>query len=409
MVHSKIKYFLISHAATAFALGIHTVLISWLGLSLLNLSASGLGWLHAASLFPAVFLLISGVASDRTQPQKILSFAYSLQALAYLILGAILITEKLSFSLLLAYGFVVGSSSALIQPAREKMISGIEGLQAQKRFSYASMVQFSFQSLGILVVSVADQVGFHYAVFAQLFAILIALFTISNVESGENAQAEHQQNQTLTRTAIYNDLVAGVRSVIADKPILHLMVLIGFNGYMHMGVFLVAVPYIAKNFYFFNATQFALLQLMFVVGMVAAHFHLSRMKTVAYPGQGALFSLLYTALIGFAIAKGPTVTGLFLLIFSWGFVAGNSAARCRLVVQAAVPASFKGRVMSIYQLVLFGFAPLGALVTGYFLNHLTPGEIFHVMSGSSVALFVLFVFSKALWKVKQPDERETTE
>ncbi len=196
----------------------------------------------------------------------------------------------------------------------------------------------------------------------------------------------------------------GVRLVINRSPLKQLMFLIAFNGYMHMGVYLVTVPYVATQVYGFSSTQFGLLQLMFVLGMIAAHIGLYVKKTIPYPGQGALFTLLYTAVIGFALSKQPTVTGFYGLIFCWGLVAGNSAGRCRLVLQALSEAELKGRLISIYQFMLFGCAPLGAILTGYLVTFMETEWIFTFMSVSSVALFIGFILSKSLWAVQQEVE-----
>ena len=390
--------FLVAHGASAFSVGIHSVILAWLSVGVLHLSAAQLGWIQAASLIPIlIFMLIAGVYSDRYNPSRIMSLALVIHATAFSFLLFILVKQMLSFEFLLLYGIVVGLGNAFVQPAREKIVSSLTEHHVQKRFSYASIVQFSFQSVGIAIASVSDWVPFETILVIQIFSVLIAAVSIYSIRLGTK-----RDSYSSSTHRVFNAALQGMSYVAKHRVLIQLMALIGFNGYMHLGVFLVMLPYMAKFVYAFTAVEYGLLQLVFVLGMVAAHLNIARKDTLQNPGQGALFSLLYTALIGYALAKVPTVYGLYFIVFCWGAVAGNSAARCRLVVQSVSDSELKGRVMSIYQLVLFGCAPLGALVTGYVIQLLHYKQILWVMSGTSILMFGVLMFKGALWQVEQP-------
>ena len=75
-----------------------------------------------------------------------------------------------------------------------------------------------------------------------------------------------------------------------DVPLRQLLLLVGFNGYMHMGVFLVVVPLLARDVYHMSMAQYAAVQLLFVLGMMSAHLGLYIKKDDAHPGQGAVFA-----------------------------------------------------------------------------------------------------------------------
>ena len=405
--------FLVAHGSSAFSIGVHSVILAWLSVGVLQLNAAQLGWIQAASLIPnLIFMLIAGVYSDRYNPSRIMSLALVVHALAFCFLLFLLIKQSLNFEYLMLYGVIVGVGNAFIQPAREKIISSLRQLHVQKRFSYASIIQFSLQSIGIALASVAEWVSYEVIVVIQIATVLVAAVSIYSLSLGWQKADDIPSSGTGVERAIrgsdihvWQSALLGMNYVFKHRVLLQLMGLIGFNGYMHLGVFLVMLPYMAKFVYAFTAVEYGLLQLVFVVGMVAAHFNIARKETLQNPGQGALFSLLYTALIGYALAKVPTISGFYFIVFCWGAVAGNSAARCRLVVQSVSNVELKGRVMSIYQLVLFGCAPLGALVTGYVIQLLHYKQILWVMSITSIVMFGVLMFKGALWTVEQKSEK----
>ncbi len=404
MIFSKPQRFLISHSSNSIAMGIHLVLLSWIAVGLLGVSGIQLGWLHGVALLPnLVFLLISGVCCDRFKPEKVMAIALIFNFISYLFLAFVLYFENLTFTYLVIYGISISIGNAFIQTSREKILSTINTYNVQTRLSLASIFQFLFQSLGIALASTSDYVGYPIVVLLQGVCVFIAAVLIFPLRTLFLFEANEVNNKRRFKE-MYSELLSGFQYVNEKKALQHLLILIGFNGYMHLGVYIVALPILSKTIYGFSAAEYGALQFTFVVGMMAAHVQLIYKKTVTFPGQGALFSLLYTAMIGFALTKGPTIYGLYFIVFCWGYVAGNSAGRCRLVAQAISRVEEKGRVMSIYQFILFGLAALGALVTGHVVSFLNIKQIFYVMSLSSIAMFVFFIFTRELWKVKQLEE-----
>lgn len=386
---------MISHGASAFATGVHIVMLSWIAVSVLQLSSTQFGWVQAAGLIPNLFLmLLAGAWADKRNPATVLTCGLALHALCYIALALFIYFDVLGFYELLCYAMLVGIGNAFCQPVREKLLTEIDKHSIQKRVSLLSVTQFSLQSTGIVIAGASHSVGIIEVVMLQacvaFCAVLVAVGLIKRVP--------HQAGAHLNTL---KDIVEGLRLIRNNTPLKQLMALIAFNGYMHLGVFIVLLPIIATQVYEFNAAQYGSLQLVFVLGMIAAHFRLLYLKTVEFPGHGALFSLLYTAIVGFALSKYPTVSGLYVLIFCWGMVAGNSAGRSRLVLQALVEQKFKGRAISIYQVMLFGAAPFGSIATGYCLNYMSVQKILEFMSISSACLFVLFLLSRSLWAVRQ--------
>ncbi len=364
----------------------------------LHLGAAQWGLVQTAALLPNLLLmLIAGAWADRYDPAKVLVVAQGVLSCSYAGLFLLLYFGMASFSTLVVYAVFVGAGNAFIQPVREKLVADIPAISLQQRVSLLSITQFVLQALGIGVVALSENIGVQWVLIIQAcvstFSTLMFLSLIKR-----KAQNGVKSGSTL------DDIRSAIHTVMGNSGLRQLMALIAFNGYMHMGVFLVVIPVVATRTYHHSASEYAGLQVLFVLGMVIAHTFLLKQKTVEFPGQGALFSLLYTAMVGFGLAKGPTPLGFYMLVFVWGLVAGNSAGRCRLVAQSLVGSEMRGRIMSVYQLMLFGAAPVGAVVTGFVLGVLSPKQIFMVMSVSSIVLFFAFMLTKTLWSVKQSSD-----
>lgn len=398
-----IRLFLLAHGASAFALGAHQVLLAWLSIGVLHLPAHQVGWVQAASLLPNLgFMLIAGALADRRNVFSVMQAAQLGLLMAYGFLAILLHSETLSFLSLMGYAAAVGTANAFLQPAREKVIGELSEQSFQLKITRASLVQFSLQACGIGVAALSEQTGILPVVVAQVLATVLAgmqLWRLRREMVGQGVSLQGVPGSS--PSLLHSQILQGLTEALSDRRIAQLIGLVSFNGFMHMGVFIVALPLMSRDIYQFNAMQYGLLQFVFVAGMLGAYLLLMFREHIAYPAQGALFSLLYTAIVGFALSRQPTVAGLYILIMFWGWITGYSATHCRLIIQILAKPEIKGRLMSLYQLMLFGMAPLGALTTGYFSSLSSLSDIFKAMSIASVALFCLFLFSRSLWKVEQ--------
>ncbi|WGO96789.1 MFS transporter [Saccharophagus degradans] len=389
-----LRRFLIAHGLAAITVGIHLVLLSWLSVGVLHLSSAYVGWVQAAALIPSLFsIVLAGVLADRHNPAVLMVAVQLTLAITFTVFALLLHADKLTFAFLLVYGALVGSCNGLVQPVREKLLMQLDTVVLQRKISSASAVQFSCQGAGVLLVTLS--VYFDMALLLGLQALLsvVAAIFYSSLARAK-AKPRPPENSVWREPLILLRQNVGLRQLLC---------LAAFNGYMHLGVFVVVLPILARDVYALNSQAYAFLQFTFVVGMILANIRLLYTEKIRFPGQGALFSLLYTGVVGVALSRQPTLVGLYLLVGVWGWVAGNSAGLSRIVLQSLVAFSMKGRVMALYQFILFGMAPLGALAAGYALHWFSLPTVFIVMSVSSALLFVLFLFSKTLWAVEQAE------
>jgi MFS family permease len=384
---------------SSIAMGIQVVLLPWLAVGVLGLDSEQLGWVQASVLLPSLLLVLQGGAvADRTDggrrmPQLLLALA-----LVHLLMSLLVSKQWLVLPLLLVYGVALGACQAFMQPLRDSMLPRVvkpgDAEDLQRTVVKISLCYFVFQGLGILLAGQLDWFGVSGLLLAQVLVLVLAagryrrLPTVVNPGASDSIASEFSLGQ-------------GVVTVF-KSPVLRLMIaLVAFNGFMQMGVFIVALPLLVRDIYFADATFFAGLQLAFVVGSVAANIGLLKRESVKHPGRSVLFCLFYAGVILLAIGAKPTPVGLFLLVFCWGCVTGVSASLSKAVVQQLAPAELRGRVMSVYQLALFGMAPLGALACGYAIEYW--GILTVLLSSGVLAAILFFVstFVPSLWQLRQ--------
>lgn len=373
------------------------VLVAWLAAGVLQLSATGIAVVQAAVLTPNLLLILfAGAITDRHSPARILMITNAALVLVHSTALVLLLEGLLTAMTLLIYAACLGCGNSFVQSAREKLVAQLDVRRLQKNISLAGVCQYLAQALGIALASLTDALGAYVLVGLQAALCLLALVSYRRL-------AQPTKPPQFYGDAIAPAIGAALKRVWQQVVLRHLILLVAFNGLMHLGMFLVLLPILARDYMAFGSLEYALLQLCFTLGSVLSFWIILQRRQVRYPGQAVLFCLLYTGMIALALAAGPTLYGLFGLIFLWGTVAGASANLSRLVLQSVVPDHFRGRTMAVYQLALFGMAPLGALLAGGLVQWQGMEVTFEVVAGSSFGLFALSLLSRALWGV-QPTE-----
>jgi MFS family permease len=389
------RQFLVAHTAAALSMGIQIVVLAWLAVGVLALPAPQVGWVQAANLLPGLaVILLAGALADRWHPSYLLVGASSLVTLAHALTAWALLTDTLTFAGLVVYAAVLGTGNAFVQPAREKLLVAVGDGLLQHTLSRAGLFQFSAQGAGVLIATATDAVGASAVIFFQAFLSGLGVLFYN----GLRRQSDLSLTQARTVGGSIGDSLA---NAFQHKVLRQLILLVGFNGFMHMGLFVMLLPWLARNVYGLSAVGYGALQFVFLAGTITAHAVLLKRRKVDFPGQAVLFCLLYAGGIMIAIAMGPKLVGLYILVACWGGVAGSSAGLSRVVLQTVCADEERGRMMSLYQLALFGMAPLGALAAGYGVSQWGHEAVLRFAGWCSVGLFVLFLFSRILWSVKQ--------
>ncbi|WP_444919587.1 MFS transporter [Microbulbifer sp. CnH-101-G] len=400
----RLQKFLLGYSGTSLATGLQVILLPWIALTVVDLPALQLGWVQASVLLPnLVFLLFGGALADRRDPAAVSALACIGLALCHTSLLLVYLLSVISLPVLMLYGICLGICSAFLQPARDNLVqrSARQGgrqtseRRVQKTVTWMMLAQYGGQAVGMLLASRFEHWGLQALLLVQIGVLLLAASALISLRAGG---ASRTTKEKITHSLILDGLSQAWRHPVLRE----LTALMAFNGFVHIGVFLVVLPLLAED-YGRGAGYYATLQLAFVAGTVIATVTMLRRGQGAEPGRGILMCLLYSAALLIAISLGPTKLGLILLCLCWGAVAAASAGLGRGIVQLLAPAEYRSRIISIYQFALFGSAALGALAAGVLSEYAAPLTTLLWAGILSLLAFALVALSGALRRVKITD------
>lgn len=395
-------------------MGIHKVLYPWLVVGVLHESPSRLGLAQLALLLPnLLFILPGGVVSDRSHRGTWLSLLFLLFLLPLGALMVAVISGELSFNMLLLFGVSFGSLLAFVQPARESLLGYAAPELMHQAVAKVMAIQFIAQGAGFLV---AGQLG-NFSL-PELLGIQIVIFVLSSIliKRSHPLPKEHSKEQTKEPSAELADsaelktksvkqswleLRDGLQLFRDDKGLLHLLMIVFATGFLAFGVYLVGMPLIAREFYNGGAELYAILQVVFSLGIVSANLGVMKQaKLNARPGRLMVVSFLLRGSLVGVIALVPSLWLLFPVVYVWGFFSGLSMTLGRTILHNQVSHAMRSRAASVYQLCLLAGAPLGAWVCGLTIEGIGLSSAFVLIAGATLVVSMLTAAFSPLWHLK---------
>lgn len=385
-------------------MGLQKVLYPWLVVGVLNESASKLGLAQLAVLLPSLlFILPGGVVSDRRHRGTWLSILYLLYLLP---IGLLILSFSFgspAFYQLIAFGILFGTITAFVQPARESLLGYAAPELMHQAVAKVMAVQFIAQGIGFLlagqmhIVSPMQLLGFQMLVFA-LSAIFIRLSHPSTVTTVEENQSQTEQAPAKSSLLALREGLVLFRN---NKALLHLVLIVFATGFLAFGVYLVGLPLIAKHFYNGGAALFAVLQITFTLGIITVNLGVMNLaKVFKKTGKLMVISFLLRGTLVALVALKPSLWLLFPVIYIWGVFSGLSMTLGRTILHNQVPDKLRSRAASVYQLCLYGGAPIGALSCGLVVELIGLSNTFFAIALVTLCLSLLAALRSPLWQVE---------
>ncbi|MEE2527025.1 MFS transporter [Hyphobacterium sp. HN65] len=388
--------YLVIVAGWFFGFGLQTTLFPGVVYFTLAESPERLGLAQMALTAPMLFFLpAAGVLAERRGRRRILIIFYALAALLAAFLGGLLISGTLTYWLLVIYAFAVGSCGAFVLPARDSAINAVvrianrsgKPLTLQKAVVIASLVQFAGQITGMAVGYLARWTGPGILLFLQGGGFLLGVIATVGLP--------RLKAKRTVETHALQDLVDGVKTVLGSPVIASMtavMVAVGF--FVVGGAFFVVIPVLVRDVYGAGYGTLSSLLVVFWIGAFIANALLAKMSHIERPGLAVMLAQLVTVISLGGLALPIPLAGLYALDFFWGLGAGVAISLSRAVVQENAPSEMMARIMSVYQLGLFGGMPLGALIMGFVVAALGPREsVLIPMAGLAVVLVLIAIFT----------------
>jgi MFS family permease len=304
-----------------------------------------------------LFGLWAGVLADRYSKRLLLVWAQVLMAASAAALAILTLTDRIELGHIYVLAFVLGAASAVHNPARQAFVNEMVGVDLLRNAIALNAGSFQFSRLvgptiGGLIVS-GFGAGLAFAVNAVSFVpATILLMMLRRDELYLSTPVRRERGQ----------LVEGLRYVARTPPLrwrLLVVVAIGVFG-MNMPVILVSY---AKIVFDSGANVYGLLNTAVAVGAVGGAVVAAR-RTESRLGQ-LLIALAVFGLLDIVTGLTPWLAAFMVLLVVQGYASLITLTSANAGIQLICEPRFRGRVMSLHSLVMFGGVPFGALLIGW--------------------------------------------
>lgn len=332
-----------------------TVAQGWLIL-LLTGSPFILGLAAAARSVPVLILVVpAGIVADRFDRRLIIIATTIVATIASAALAILTILDAIDVPMVLLLAAVLGVTNAFEMPARQSFVSELIGKRDLANAIALNSLLFNSARVvgpalaGILVALVGP--GWAFGINAISYVpVLVGLFVIGRVHVPRLGIGARTALPEAARYLRGEPRVAALLGLLAAQTIFA-------SGHLILG------PTLAQDLGQ-GAEGFGVLLAATGAGAVIGGLGLAATSDREERWRALLGAGI--ALGGGLIAVGLTssypVTLLCFVVAGWGMVTFNASSNT--LIQTIVPDRLRGRMMSLYTLVLLGLMPAGGLLMG---------------------------------------------
>jgi MFS family permease len=371
------RLFFLGHLVSSTGTWMQQVGQDWLVLRLTD-AALPLGITLALQFAPMLVLgAWAGVVADRLDKRRLLLATQSAMGVLALVLGVLVATGAVRLWMVYVLALLLGCATAFDMPARQSFVSEMVGPDRVANavglnsagFNSARVIGPAVAGVLIAVVGIAPAFFLNAVSFLAMIAGLLAM---DPTRLHRQAPVERGSGQ----------IRAGVRYVW-DMPVLRsTIVLVAVVGTLGLN-YRVALPLLARFAFDGGPRAYGALAAVMAAGSVVGALAVARR---GHPTRLLLIgSVAAFGLLSFAAAVAPTLVTEAAVLFPIGMASLAFVATANSTVQLASSPEMRGRVMSLFGLVLLGSGPPSGLLSGWMAGQFGPRSIM-VLSGVSCVL-----------------------
>lgn len=335
------------------------IAIGWLTWELTG-SPLWLGVIAFADLFPAVvFGPIGGAVADRHSRLKLVQVTQSLSCLQATVLFILAATDSIDVIGLALLSLFLGTVTALNQPARLALIPSLVGPEHLNSAIGINSVIFNLARFVGPAISGVIIAGGHVSWVFALNALSFAFFVVVLLR----LQLTEPPPPVRKRKRFSADLADGILYAARDprmSVLLILLIVIGIGARPLVEL----LPGITSAVFKGGPQTLALFTSTFGIGAIAGGLWLAGRDTrgnLLLIVKGAAF-VLAAALLGFVATS--SIWAALPAIAVLGLTMVITGAGIQTLLQLGVDTDMRGRVLSIYGLIMRGGPAVGALLMG---------------------------------------------
>jgi MFS family permease len=383
--HRNYRLFFVGQLISLIGTWMQNVALGWLVLRLTN-SPALLGLVAAASSLPVLLLSLSaGAVADRISRHRLLvitQVAATVLALVLALLtlfGVIQVWEVLLLSLL---GGVVNAFDA---PARQAFT--VEMVDREDLLNAIALNSSIFNGARTIGPAVA---GVVVALIGEGPAFMLNALSFGAVIAGLLMMRLPPFTPPPARRG--GALREGIRYILGEERVSALLLQAGALSFFGF-VYIPLLPIFARDVLQVGASGLGWLSASSGIGALIAALMLASAGESTRRGRLLILSALAYGplMIAFSLSRFMPLSMLILCLCGWSGV--TSIALTNTLIQSIVPDSLRGRVMSVFTLLMMGTSPMGGMFAGLIAQAL--GSV-PIVVAASAGLSCLIVIASAL-------------
>ena len=391
--HRNYRLYLTGQLVSVCGTWMQQVAQSWLVYRLTG-SATLLGIVGFATQIP-VFGLgpIAGVIIDRYSPHRVTVLTQSAALVQALLLSLLTLMGWVQPAHIILLGFVLGIVNAFDMPARQALVNQMVDA---KDLSNAVALNSSMINAarivgpglaGIVVARVGEGACFTINAVSYLAVIMALLAMKLPKKSDESAR----------QFSIAHSLVEGLRYTLATVPIRDVLLLLGLVGFMGMP-YMTLMPVFAAEIHKSGADALGLMLGAVGFGALIGALFLAQRATVLGLGRIIVIATLGfgLGLIVFTVSRVFWLSLVILMGVGFGWMVLIAASNTAL--QTLADNEMRGRVMSLFSMMLVGMAPFGSLLAGWLADRV--GAPLVVATGGAFCAVAGVIFARELPRLR---------
>jgi MFS family permease len=368
-----------------------SVAFSWLVLVLTD-SAFYLGLVGALQTLPVlIFSFLGGVVADHTSKLRLLFITQTALMLLALVLGVLVQVNVVQIWMLCVLVFLSGTAMAFDIPVRQAFIVDLVGKADLPNAIALNSTLFNATrvlgpAVGGVIIGAVGLANCFFLNAASFLAVLLALVLIKLPP---------------TKPVPWKPFLRAWKELLdylLERRELKLVLLLMTTAAVLAMPYYVLLPILARDTLGVGPRGFGLLMGMSGLGAFAGGLTLARRLTRRPPmpsflaGQG----LFLLGLMGLGLCGNYYAALGFIALTGFGLVTQLSTGNSLL--QLNVPDALRGRLMSLFGVIVMGFAPVGSILYGVAAHYVGAGPS---ITGGAVLAFVVAGFVL----LKNPDLR----
>jgi MFS family permease len=338
---------------------IQTVAQGWLVL-LLTSSPFYLGLVGFAGMVPNLFFsLVGGLLADRLDRKRVLIAAQVLSMAAAAGIGLLTALGIIQIWHIVGLAFIGGLAMALSFPSWQSVVSDLVAEEDLINAVALNSAQFNLTrilgpTIGGFLIGWIGVVGCFFANAVSYLAVIYAVWRI---------QLPRRNPSQLATDGILSSLREGF-SLVRSSRSLQRVLIMGAGFTLFSMPYLTFMPVFARDILNAGAEGLGMLMAAAGIGAFAGSLLVAgQQESQRAVRMVAISPLVMSAgLIAFALSTNFLISSAVLLVVGMSMTAFMSSAAT--LVQLWTPAPLRGRVLSIYNTVVFGLMPVGSLQAG---------------------------------------------